>query len=413
MRSHRRVESGLGATGALLAMIGLCATGCAQSCGCKRSASDGKGAETAKQESAKPAKRLPRIDVHTHINPQGLERALALMDQWGIDGMVNLSGMVPGPPRHMLETQLMVARASGGRIAVFTNVNFVKAIRTRPDYGAALAEELSVAKEMGAVGLKIPKGLGLGYPAPDGQSVLAVDDPKLDPLFDEAGKLGMPVAIHTGDPKAFWLPPDEKNERIDELRAHPEWSFFGEPVPSWQELYAQFERRVARHPKTIFIGVHFGNDPEDPVNVGRMLDKYPNLYIDTAARVPEIGRQDATKMRQFFEKYQDRILFGTDLGVGPTQDDMMYGSNGSLPPTLDDERRYFESTFRYFETADKQFESPTPIQGRWKIDGIGLSEQVLRKLYFDNTARLLKWKPPLGQPKPAPQGQLPSTAPTK
>jgi hypothetical protein len=92
---------------------------------------------------------------------------------------------------------------------------------------------------------------------------------------------------------------------------------------------------------------------------------------------------------------------------------MMYGSNGSLPPTLDDERRYFESTFRYFETADKQFESPTPIQGRWKIDGIGLSEQVLRKLYFDNTARLLKWKPPLGQPKPAPQGQPPSTAPTK
>jgi predicted TIM-barrel fold metal-dependent hydrolase len=413
VRPRRRVESGLGATGALLAAIGLVATGCAESCACKRSAADGKGAEPAKQEGGKRAKRLPRIDVHTHITPPGLERALALMDQWGIDGMVNLSGMVPGPPRHMLETQLQIARASGGRIAVFTNVNFVKAIRTRPDYGAALAEELSVAKELGAVGLKIPKGLGLGYPAPDMQSVLAVDDPKLDPLFEEAGKLGMPVAIHTGDPKAFWLPPDEKNERIDELRAHPEWSFYGEPVPSWQELYAQFERRVARHPKTIFIGVHFGNDPEDPVNVGRMLDKYPNLYIDTAARVPEIGRQDATKMRQFFEKYQDRILFGTDLGVGPTQDDMMYGSNGSLPPTLDDERRYFESTFRYFETSDKQFESPTPIQGRWKIDGIGLSEEVLRKLYFDNAARLLKWKPPIGQPKPAPQGQTPSTAPTK
>jgi predicted TIM-barrel fold metal-dependent hydrolase len=398
----RRPVSGLGATGVWVALVGLVATGCALSCACKRSAPTGK--EGMKPEGAKTVKRRPRIDVHTHINPQGLERALALMD---------LSGMVPGPPRHMLENQLMIARASGGRIAVFTNVNFVKAIRTRPDYGTALAEELSVAKEMGAVGLKIPKGLGLGYPAPDMRSVLAVDDPKLDPLFEEAGRLGMPVAIHTGDPKAFWLPPDEKNERIDELRAHPEWSFFGEPVPSWQELYAQFERRVARHPKTIFIGVHFGNDPEDPVNVGRMLDTYPNLYIDTAARVPEIGRQDASKMRQFFEKYQDRILFGTDLGVGPTQDDMMYGSNGSLPPTLDDERRYFESTFRYFETDDKQFESPTPIQGRWKIDGIGLSEQVLRKLYFDNTARLLKWKPPIGQPKPIPQGPSPSTAPTK
>ena len=415
MRPRRRVESALGATGAMLAIVGLAAAGCAGSCGCKRTAADGKGAEGAKAQSAKSAKRnrLPRIDVHTHISPDGLDRALAIMDQWGIDGMVNLSGMVPGPPRHKLENQLQIARASGGRIAVFTNVNFVRAVRTRPDYGMALAEELSMAKEMGAVGLKIPKGLGLGYPAPDGERVLPVDDPKLDPLFDEAGKLGMPVAIHTGDPKAFWQPPDEKNERIEELRAHPDWSFFGEPVPSWQELYAQFERRVARHPKTIFIGVHFGNDPEDPVNVGRMLDKYPNLYIDTAARVPEIGRQDPVKMRQFFEKYQDRILFGTDLGVGPTQDDMMYGSNGPLPPTLDDERRYFESTWRYFETEDKQFESPTPIQGHWKIDGIGLPEQVLRKLYFENAARLLKWKPPIGQPKPGAQVPSPSNAPTK
>jgi len=372
--------------------------------GCNRLGSGGRTASDARQGAAAVARRprLPRIDTHTHIGPMGLERALAIMDAWGIDGMVNLSGMVPGPPKHMLERQLEMARASGGRIAVFTNVNFVRAVRTRPaDYGMALAEELSVAKDMGAIGLKIPKGLGLGYPAPDGEHLLPVDDPKLDPLFEEAGKLGMPVAIHTGDPKAFWQPADAKNERLDELQAHPEWSFFGEPVASWAELYAQFERRVARHPKTIFIGVHFGNDPEDPDHVGQMLDKYPNLYLDTAARVPEIGRQDATKMRQFFEKYQDRILFGTDLGVGPTQDDMMYGSNGALPPTLDDERRFFESTWRYFETRDKQFESPTPIQGRWKIDGIGLSEQVLRKLYFENAARLLKWRPSPAAPKAA------------
>jgi predicted TIM-barrel fold metal-dependent hydrolase len=405
----------LGTTGVALAMVGLASAGCAGSCGGKCSPAGGERAPVEPKVAAKPIhrSRLPRIDVHAHISPEGLERALALMDQWGIDGMVNLSGMVPGPPRHMLETQLDLARASGGRIAVFTNVNFVRAVRTRADYGMALAEELSMAKEMGAVGLKIPKGLGLGYPTPDGERVLSVDDPKLDPLFEEAGKLGMPVAIHTGDPKAFWLPPDEKNERLDELRAHPEWSFFGEPVPSWQQLYDQFERRVARHPKTIFIGVHFGNDPEDPANVGRMLDKYPNLYIDTAARVPEIGRQDASKMRQFFEKYQDRILFGTDVGVGPTQDDMMYGSNGALPPTLDDERRYFESTWRYFESSDKQFDSPTPIQGRWKIDGLGLSEQILRKIYFENAARLLKWSPPLRQRGGNGSSPSPSSVPTK
>jgi predicted TIM-barrel fold metal-dependent hydrolase len=403
MTADRRRWSKLGTTGAAIAMLGLVAVGVGGALG-------GGWFKSAK------GKRLPRIDVHTHISPTGLERALAIMDQWGIDGMVNLSGYTPGPPRHGLETQLAIARASGGRIAVFTNVNFIKALRTRPDYGTAMAEELSVAKEMGAIGLKIPKGLGLGYPTPDGQRVLPVDDVGLDPLFEEAGKLGMPVAIHTGDPKAFWLPADEKNERLDELRAHPEWSFFGEPVPSWEELYAQFERRVARHPKTIFIGVHFGNDPEDPDRVARMLDKYPNLYIDTAARVPEIGRQDAAKMRRFFEKYQDRILFGTDLGVGETQNEMMYGSNGALPPTLADERRYFESTWRYFETNDKQFESPTPIQGRWKIDGLGLAEPILRKLYFENAVRLLKWKPAASLPhvdRPAASAPPPGPTQTK
>lgn len=360
---------------------------------CNRQAAKPKPAPNADPKATAPAHRLPRIDVHTHVMPDGIERALALMNTWGVDGMVNLSGSYPGPPRHMLETQLAAARASGGRIAVFASVNFTKAVRTRPDYGSALAEELSVARDMGAIGLKIPKGLGLGYPAPDGKKVLAVDDPGLDPLFEEAGRLGMPIAIHTGDPKAFWKPADEKNERIDELRAHPEWSFYGEPVPSWEELNQQFERRVARHPGTIFIGVHFGNDPEDPDRVGQMLDKYPNLFIDTAARVPEIGRQDPVKMRAFFEKYQERILFGTDVAVGATQDDMMYGSNGAQPPTLEDERRYFQSTWRYFETNDRQFESPTPIQGRWKIDGIGLPDAVLRKLYFENAARIVKWQP--------------------
>jgi predicted TIM-barrel fold metal-dependent hydrolase len=208
----------------------------------------------------------------------------------------------------------------------------------------------------------------------------------------------MPVAIHTGDPKAFWKPADKKNERWDELQAHPEWSFHGnaphgKPWPSWEALYAAFERRVARHPKTTFIGVHFGNAPEEPDRVGRMLEKYPNLYVDTAARVPEIGRHDATKMRRFYEKHQDRVLFGTDTGIGATQDEMMYGSNGASPPTEADERRFFSATYRYFETRDRKFESPTPIQGRWKIDGVGLPEPILRKIYFDNAARVLGWRP--------------------
>ena len=407
-------RSSWGVAGVVLMLVALGALGAA---GISGHCWGGKRQSAAGARAAKAA-RFARIDVHTHISPDGVERALQIMETWGVDGMVNLSGMSPGPPHHALETQLAAARATGGRIAVFANVSFMKALRmanlnVRADYGNVMAEELALSKQLGAIGLKIPKGLGLGYPTPDGKHALPVDDPGLDPLFEKAGELGMPVAIHTGDPKAFWLPVDAKNERWDELQAHPEWSFRDQPVPSWEELYAAFERRVARHPKTTFIGVHFGNNPEDPDRVAQMLDKYPNLYIDTAARVPEIGHQDAAKMRLFYEKYQDRILFGTDLGVAAEQDGMMYGSNGANPPTVEDEALYFTSTWRYFETRDKQFESPTPIQGRWKIDGVGLPESILRKIYYENAARVLKWRPPPGPvvaPRPTP-GPAPTSAP--
>jgi predicted TIM-barrel fold metal-dependent hydrolase len=337
--------------------------------------------------------RYRRIDVHTHIGPDGIARAVRLMDEWGIDGAVNLSGMYPGPPREMLETQLAAAATGGGRIAVFMTPNF-RLVREGKKYGDAMAAQLADGQRLGARGLKITKGLGLGIPAPDGKHLLTVDDPGLDPLFQRAGALGMPVAIHIGDPKAFWKPVSPENERWDELRVHPEWSFAQPGFPSWQALYDAFERLVARHKKTTFIAVHFGNDPEDPDNVSRMLDKYPNFFIDTAARVPEIGRHPQEKMRRFYAKYQDRVLFGTDTGIGPDDADMMYGSTGAAPPTRADEVRFFTSTWRYFETSDRQFESPTPIQGRWKIDGVGLPESVLRKIYFENAARVLRWRPP-------------------
>jgi predicted TIM-barrel fold metal-dependent hydrolase len=348
-------------------------------------------ADAAPAPAARPRK-FHRIDVHTHIGPDGIPRALRLMDEWGIDGAVNLSGMYPGP-KHMLDVQLGAAAEANGRVIVFTMPNF-KLVVADPQYGKTMAAMLDEAKRLGARGLKVTKGLGLGVPNPDGRGLLAVDDHGLDPLFARAGALGMPVAIHIGDPKAFWQPVTAANERWDELRVHPEWSFAGPDVPSWQALYDAFERLVARHPKTTFIGVHFGNDPEDPDNVARMLDRHPNLYVDTAARIPEIGRHPQEKMRRLFIKYQDRILFGTDTGIGAEAEDMMFGSNGAEPPTRADEVRFFTSTWRYFETTDRQFESPTPIQGRWKIDGIGLPEPVLRKIYFENAARILRWRPP-------------------
>lgn len=325
-----------------------------------------------------------KIDMHTHFGPAAASRMIALMNAYGIDTVVNLSG---GGPGHGLEEQLAVAAKYPGRIVVFTMPDWREALRG-PGYGSRMAEALERAHALGARGLKITKGLGLNYTDASG-ALIAVDDPELDPLFDKAGELGMPVAIHTGDPVAFWLPPTPANERYEELSVHPEWSFYGRPVPSWEALHAQLERRIARHPKTIFIAVHFGDAPEYPERVAAMLDRYPNLYVDTAARIPEIGRHPADTMHALFVAHADRILFGTDLGVGVAPGDLMLGSTGADPPTQADVDRFFSSTWRYFETDDRQFDHPTPVQGTWKIDGVGLPPDVLKKIYAGNAARLL------------------------
>lgn len=326
---------------------------------------------------------LPRVDVHTHVAPGGMEHALGMLGSQRIVHFVNLSGGAPGKG---LEEQLAAARATGGRVTTFTTPDWREA--RRPGYGPRLAQQLERARSLGARGLKISKGLGLGYMGPDG-ALLAIDDAGLDPMFAKAGDLGLPVAIHSGDPKAFWLPPTPVNERYDELVVHPGWSFYGQPVPSWQALFDQFARRVARHPKTVFIGVHFGNDPEDPDKVAELLERHPNLYIDTAARIPEIGRHDAARMRTFFIRFQDRILFGTDAGFGDRAEDLMLGSTGAEPPTPAEITRFWDATWRYFETGERQMEHPTPIQGRWRIDGIALPEGVLAKVYAGNARRLL------------------------
>ncbi len=336
---------------------------------------------------------IPRIDIHTHIMLGAGLRAARLLEAYGIVFAINLSGPPP-PPAVGLEDVIMDGEVAYQHISVFTNLNWTYC--QSPGYGMRMAADLARAKQLGARGLKIPKGLGLGFTGPDGK-LLAVDDPQLDPVFDKAGEIGLPIAIHVGDPQAFWLEPNSSNERYAELQAHPEWSFWAlhkqAQVPSWQELFDAFVRRIARHPKTTFIGVHFGNAPEEPERVAQLLDAYPNLLIDTAARIPAIGRHDkahsAAKLRAFFLKYQDRILFGTDTGIGKAPDALMFGSTGNTPPTQADADRFFESTWRYFETADTGIPSPTPIQGNWTIEGINLPRPVLEKIYYKNAQRLL------------------------
>ena len=333
--------------------------------------------------SAPHSAHLHRIDVHTHLSLGALPQLFSLMDRFDFAHVVDLSG---SSPDGRLAGHLAQAVASNGRVSVF--MTFPVHELLSPGFGDRIASQLARAKDMGVKGFKIPKGLGLGYEDPGG-NLLAVDDARLDPVFDACARLDLPVAIHVADPKAFWLPADQNNERSEELAVHPGWSFYGQPVPSWSELLDALERRIARHPHTTFISVHFGNAAEDPDRVARMLRAYPNLFIDTAARIPEFGRHSPEKMRAFFVEFQDRILYGTDLGVGVEPFDLMLGSSGPDLPSATDVARFFTSSYRYFETADRNFESPTPIQGRWTISGIDLPPSVLRKIYGDNARRLL------------------------
>lgn len=320
-----------------------------------------------------------RFDVHQHVSDGAYRRAQRINETHGIAMAVQLSGGWPGLG---LEENLAAAAKSNGHFVLFATPPLQRDV-------AELVVELEEAKRLGAKGVKLYKALGLRYEGPDG-GLLAVDDPSLDAFFEKCGELGLPVAIHTGDPVAFWQPVGPENERLDELTVHPGWSYFGKPVPSWEALFSAYERRVARHPKTVFIGVHFGNAPEFPERVGAMLDKYPNLYVDTGARVPELGHRNVAALRELFLKHQDRILFGTDLGVGALELDLMLGSTGATPPSPEDVERFFNSTWRFFESRDTAIPSPTPIQGRWTIDGLGLPPDVLEKIYAKNAERLLQ-----------------------
>lgn len=347
---------------------------------CRRSAPAPRPAAPKTYERA----AFPVFDVHTHIEPGATQRALAMFDARNVRVAINLSAGAPGMG---LEEALAQSRASGGRILPFCMIDWRGA--AGPEWVARSVATLEACAALGVRGFKIPKVLGL-Y-AGDGEgNRLRVDDPRLDPIFERAGQLRMVVLIHAGDPRAFFDPATPANERWDELRVHPQWSFADPRYPRWNEILDEFDRRVLRHPRTTFIGAHFGNAAEDPDRVERLLARAPNYYIDTSARVPEFGRHDPARMRRFFIRWQDRVLFGTDLGMGAAPQDLMLGSTGETPPTAADITRFWTATWRYFESNDRGMTHPTPIQGRWTINGVGLPPEVLRKVYGANAARLFQ-----------------------
>jgi predicted TIM-barrel fold metal-dependent hydrolase len=339
--------------------------------------------------------RIPKVDIHTHIDPEVAIPARSFLEHYGIGRAINLSGGFPGGGG--LDETLATATETGGYYVIFVNINF-EGIGTK-GWAAREVAQLEKAKAMGARGVKIAKNLGLVVTFPDGRRV-PVDDPVLDPLFDAMARLGMPLAIHTGDPKAFFEPIGPTNERLDELASHPSWSFSDRSrFPPWEDLYGEFERRVKRSSKTTIIGVHFGNAPEEPDRVLRMLDTYPNLYVDTAARVPELGRRPA-EVRRAILAHPDRVLFGTDVQLG--QGSLVLGAGEPYGHTRADVDHFFSSSWQFFETADRGFDHPTPIQGHWKIDGIDLPRDVLEKIYHQNAERLLGLPPTPLVPASAP-----------
>jgi len=321
---------------------------------------------------------VPAVDAHAHLGrwrtggrwaAPDVVALIDLMDACNVAAVVNLDGCWGGE----LDANLnRYDRRYPGRFATFCHVDWAALAEPKPQ--ARLAASLERSVSAGACGLKVWKDLGLHVRDGGGLLVLP-DDRRLDPLWDKAAELGVPVVMHTADPLAFFDPPDRHNERLEELLAHPDWSFADPAFPPFTRLIEALEAAVAAHPATTFIGAHAGCYAERLAWVSRMLDTYPNFHIDIGARIAELGRQPRATAALVLS-HPDRVLFGTDR----------------IPP----DRPTYEIYFRFLETADECFPySPKdpPPNGRWPISGVDLPAEVLAAVYGENCRRLLPpWK---------------------
>ena len=338
--------------------------------------------------------RFPAIDFHTHLAfsaagkagvPHGEQRKfrapaaelLKVMDAVNLRTMVNLTGGVGAGLQQSIE---QYQKTHPGRFITFTEPRWDRA--NDPKYPQEQAAEIERAKQLGVRGVKVLKTLGLYLREQITTGPLVkVDDRRFDPMWEACGALGLPVAIHVSDPEAFFLPTDRFNERFEELNNHPDWSFHNRDFPSNRELLEARNRVFERHPKTTFVALHVGNNAENLAYVSECLDRFPNMHVEIGARIGELGRQPRTA-RRFFDRYQDRILFGTDAVPHGTE----------TPQQIFGEALY-RIYYRFLETEDEYFDyapAPVPPQGRWRIYGLGLPDQILRKVYNENASRLLQ-----------------------
>ncbi len=316
--------------------------------------------------------RYPVVDAHNHLpiealaaDPTRVTQIVQVLDEAGVQTVVNLSG---GWGDTLERTLDGLDRAHPQRFVTFCNVDWRGV--GEPGWAERATAQLRRDVAAGAKGLKVFKELGLRHRDTAGRLV-SPDDPRIAAIWAQAGELGVPVLIHAADPVAFFRPLDRHNERWDELQRHPDWHFYGGDLPGFDELIAALYRTIEAHPQTTFITAHVGCYPENLAFVTRMLERHPNLYTDFSARIAELGRAPYSA-RRWFLAHADRILYGTD----------------AVPMV-----EMYRNSYRFLETEDEYFDyavgAPIPPQGRWKIYGVSLPDDVLRRVYHDNAAALL------------------------
>ena len=307
--------------------------------------------------------KFPFIDVHNHqwsLSEQTIPNLLADMEKLNMAVMVNLSG---GNGRGLQQMTQSILKKAPNRFIVFANIDF-KGIG-EADWTAKAVQQLEADVKNGANGLKIFKNLGFSVTDKDGKRV-AIDDPRLDAIWKKCGELKIPVLIHTADPKPFWDPVDEHNERWLELVTHPRRKREANDPEPWEQLIAEQHRMFKKHPSTTFIAAHFGWYPNDLGKLGSLLNEMPNMMIEFGAIIAELGRQPKAA-KQFFEQYQNRIMFGKDSWV-PEE---------------------YATYFRVLETDDEYFPYHKKYHAFWRMYGMGLSDTVLKKIYYKNALRIV------------------------
>ena len=307
--------------------------------------------------------KFPFIDVHNHqwsMGSQDLTNLITDMDKLNMKVMVNLSGGNGNGLQRMTEN---VKEHYPNRFIVFANVSFDKVGAN--GWTEKAVKQLEEDVKNGANGLKVFKNLGFSVKDVNGKRV-TIDDPRLDAIWEKCGELKIPVLIHTADPEPFWEPEDEHNERWLEIKTHPERKRGANDPAPWETLIEEQHRMFMKHPHTTFIAAHFGWYANNLNKLDSLLTQMPNVVVEFGAVIAELGRQPRAA-RKFFEKYQDRILFGKD----------------SWAP---DE---YATYFRVLETNDEYFPYHKKYHAFWRMYGMGLPDSILKKVYYKNALRIM------------------------